>query len=49
MHVQVRVRQVMSVTETQYSQEDVLIITPDSLPLSVLQVSVRSVAWPLKN
>ncbi|MEW5306712.1 MAG: hypothetical protein WDW36_009156 [Sanguina aurantia] len=41
--VLVRVRQVMSVTETQYSQEDVLIITPDSLPLSVLQAAVLGV------
>lgn len=46
VHAQVRVRQVISVTETQYSQEDVLIITPDSLPLSVLQVSAHTLTWP---
>ena len=33
-----RMRQVMSVTETQYSGEDIVFIAPDSDTLSVLQV-----------
>lgn len=35
-----RIRQVMSVTETQYSGEDIVFIAPDSDTLSVLQVSL---------
>jgi broad specificity phosphatase PhoE len=33
-----RMRQLLSVTETQYTGEDVVIITPDSDTLSILQV-----------
>lgn len=36
----VRVRQLMSITETQYSGSDVLIVSPDSDNLSVLQAAV---------
>lgn len=37
-----RMRQVMSVTETQYSGEDIVFIAPDSDTLSVLQVGVEA-------
>eukprot|EP00878_Enallax_costatus_P029797 GHUV01032354.1.p1 GENE.GHUV01032354.1~~GHUV01032354.1.p1 ORF type:complete len:196 (+),score=38.97 GHUV01032354.1:435-1022(+) len=38
-----RMRQVMSVTETQYSGEDIVFIAPDSDTLSVLQAAVLGV------
>jgi broad specificity phosphatase PhoE len=41
--VLVRIRQVMSVTETQYSGEDVILVAPDSYTLSALQAAVLGV------
>ncbi|KAG2502041.1 hypothetical protein HYH03_000535 [Edaphochlamys debaryana] len=41
--VLVRMRQMMSITETQYSGDDVIIISPDSDCLSVLQAAVLGV------
>ena len=40
--VLVRVRQLMSKLETQYSGEDIVILAPDSDCLSILQVCVRT-------
>ena len=42
-----RGRQMLSVTETQYSGEDVVIISPDSDNLSILQVKLGACTrWP---
>ncbi|GAX81200.1 hypothetical protein CEUSTIGMA_g8632.t1 [Chlamydomonas eustigma] len=41
--VLVRMRQVISITETQYSGEDVILVAPDSYTLSALQAAVLGV------
>ena len=38
-----RVRQLMSVTETQYTGQDILIVAPDSFTLSALQAAALGV------
>ena len=41
--VLVRVRQLLSITETQYTGQDVLIVAPDSFTLSALQAAALGV------
>ena len=41
--VLVRVRQLLSITETQYTGQDILIVAPDSFTLSALQAAALGV------
>lgn len=42
--MQVRVRQVLSITETQFDDELVVFVAPDSTVLSVMQAAVQGVS-----